>query len=159
MLIPNHVHLFLAPSDAFMFAIGLAGFFSLLVLVGAWRRQGRNVRTTATGVRLALGQGAAALAWLVFIGVAAWTIVDLGAKDLPTLPEAGWPPALMLATQIAAHVAALGGILTLIGIAPAFLVSGWSLWRKAHYLLFAAASLFAIAELWLWRAILAPHGG
>lgn len=150
---------FLRSSDAFTLAIGLAGFFSLLVLVGAWRRQGRDIRTTATGVRLAFGQGAAALAWLVFIGVAAWTIADLGAKDLPTLQQDGWPPALMLAAQIAAHVAALAGVLTLIGIAPAFLSSGWSLWRKAHYLVFAAASLFAIVELWYWRAILAPHSG
>ncbi len=150
---------FLKSSNAFALAIGLAGFFSLLVFVGAWRRLGRDIMTTATGVRLALGQGVAALAWLVFIGVTLFVTADLGAKDLSALQQAGWPPASMLAAQIAAHVAALAGILTLIGAAPVFLSSGWSLWRKAHYLLFAATSLFAVAELWLWRAILAPHSG
>jgi CubicO group peptidase (beta-lactamase class C family) len=146
-------------SDGFHLAVGLVGGFSLLALIGAWRRQGREVPTTAAGRWLALGHGAAALVWLAFIGALAWTTADLGAKDLPELQAAGWPPTALVATQIAAHVAAAAALLVAAGLVPVALRSGWTLWRKGHYALFALAGLIAVYALWNWRVILAPTSG
>jgi hypothetical protein len=150
---------FIASSAGFSAAFGLIALFSILALVGAWRRQGRMVRTTPTGRLLAFIHCVAALIWLGFIGVIAAATAMLAGKDLPVLQAGGWPPAPMLAVQVVAHVAGFAGVLSIVGVAPVLARSGWSLWRKAHYLLFAAASLFIIFELWRWRAILAPHSG
>lgn len=150
---------FLQSSDGFNAALGLAGAFSLLAFVGAWRRQGRRVETSPAGRWLAIGHALAALVWLAFIGVLVWASVDLGAKELADLQETGWPPGPLLATQIAAHAAALAAILAAVGIVPALVRSGWSIWRMAHYAFFAAAGLFAVYELWIWRAIFAPASG
>lgn len=150
---------FVQSSDGFNTALGLIAAMSALALVGAWRRQGRYVATSVAGQWLSLGHAVAALAWLALVALFGWASFDLGEKDLPDLQAAGWPPASLLAVIIAAHAAALAGILAAIGAAPVLTRSGWSLWRKAHYFLFAAAGLFAVFALWTWRVILAPMSG
>lgn len=150
---------FLDSSNGFYAAVGAVGALSLLAFVAAWRRQGRAVATTPIGRRLALGHAASALLWLFFIGVFAFAMIDLSGKSLPELQAEGWPPPPIFALQIAAHAAALSAFLIAVGSAPVFLRSGWSLWRKAHYLLFAAAGIFAVFELWAWRLIFSATSG
>jgi hypothetical protein len=150
---------FLQSSDGFNLGLGLAGAFSVLAFVGAWRRQGRYVATTGAGKWLSLGHAVAAVLWLAAIAIFGWASIDLSAKELPDLQAAGWPPASLLAAAIAAHIAAIGAVLIAIGAAPVLTRSGWSPWRKAHYLMFAAAGLLAVFDLWTWRAILAPMSG
>ncbi len=150
---------FFRSSDGLYAALGLVGLFSLIAFVGLWRRQGREIATTDAGRWLSLGHAAAALVWLALIGIVLWAAADLGAKNLPDLQAAGWPPASLLAAQIAAHVAALTALGVAIGALPVIARSGWTLWRKAHYLLFAAAGLFVVFMLWSWRMILAPMSG
>lgn len=150
---------FLQSTDGLNAALGLAAAFSMLALIGAWRRQGRDVETTGAGKWLALGHGFAALVWLVFAGIAVWATAALSAMGLPDLQASGWPPAPLLALLIAANAAALAAIAAAIGVVPVMTRSGWSLWRKAHYVLFAAAGLFALYELFVWRLILAPVSG
>ncbi|MEK7265923.1 MAG: serine hydrolase [Pseudomonadota bacterium] len=150
---------FLQSTDGFNAALGLALGFSLLTFLSAWRRQGREVETTGAGKWLALGQGAVAVFWLAFAGVIVWATGALTSLDLPDMQAAGWPPAALIGAMIAANLAAIGGLAAAIGVVPVFTRSGWSPWRKAHYLLFAAAGLFAVYELFVWRLILAPVSG
>lgn len=150
---------FLNSSDGFNLALGLVAAFSLTAFVGAWRRQGRDVDTTGAGKWLAAGHALAALVWIGFIGVLAWTTADLGAKELAELQEIGWPPRSLFAAQVGAHVAAFAALLAAAGVVPVFTRSGWSLWRKAHYGLFAAAGLYAVYQLWNWRLILSANSG
>jgi hypothetical protein len=150
---------FLNSSDGFNLAIGLVAALSLVAFVGAWRRQGRDVETSGAGRWLAAGHAFAAFIWLGFIGVLGWATATIGQLELAELQEIGWPPPFILAAQIAAHVAALAAILAAIGVALVFTRSGWSLWRKAHYVLFAAAGLFAVYQLWNWRMILSANSG
>jgi len=150
---------FLQSSDGFNAGLGVALLFSLGVFISAWRRQGRDVETTDAGKWLALGQGVVALSWLSFAGVIGWATAALSSLELPDLQAAPWPPAPLLAAIIAANVAAAGTAAALIGVIPVLTRSGWSLWRKAHYALFAAACLFGAYELHVWRLILAPFSG
>lgn len=147
---------FLQTSDGLNVGIGLVGLMSILAFAGAWRRQGRDVATTSIGKWLALGHAGVAFLWLVFIGVISWVSVDLASKDLADLQADGWPPASMIALIIAGHLAALGSVAAAVGLAPVAIGSGWSIWRRIHFALFAAAGLFATWLLWNWRVILAP---
>jgi len=150
---------FVDSSAGFYTAIGLVAGFSLLAFLGAWRRQGREVATSGAGRWLSAGHALVAFIWLAFLGIIGWATTILGAKELAELQADGWPPASLLAVQIAAHVAALGGIAAVAGLVPVFARSGWSIWRKAHYVLFAAACLFAVYELWTWRLIVSANSG
>lgn len=149
----------LQSSSGFYLGLGVVSAFSLIAILGAWRRQGRDIQTSATGKWLSLGHFLAALIWLSFIAIAGWAISSLSSKDLPDLQADGWPPAPLLVAQITAHIAAIIGLIAAIGVAPVFIRSGWSLWRKAHYALFAACGLLAVYELYVWRFILAPMSG
>lgn len=147
---------FLQSSNAFMAAAGAALFLSLTALLGLWRRQGRNVRTTDAGRLLAVGQLIVALAWFAFAGVLGWALSVLSGAQLPDLVDMGWPPDTLVYTSIAAMIAAAASALNALALPAVWTASGWSLWRKLHHALFAAAGLFAVYELWEWRLILAP---
>jgi hypothetical protein len=150
---------FLQSTDGFNAGLGLALAFSAMALVGAWRRQGRDVETTGAGKWLALGHGLTALVWIAFAAIAIWATVVLSSMELPDLQASGWPPTALLALLVAANVAAFAALAAAICAVPVITRSGWSLWRKAHYVLFAVAGLFAVYELFVWRLILAPVSG
>lgn len=150
---------FLGSSDAFNAAIGLVALFSALAFLGAWRRQGREVQTTRLGLWLAGGHAASASLWILFIVALTAVSAGLGAKELAELQAEGWPPLTLILAIVAAHLAALGAVAAAVAAFPALVGSGWSIWRKAHYLLFAAAGLFAVWQLAVWKVILAAPSG
>ena len=76
--------------------------------------------------------------------------------DFAELSRDGWPPASMKNTLLLLNVAAVALAANVLATAPVFLASGWSVWRKAHHLLFAAAGVLALYGLWEWRLIFAP---
>ncbi len=146
---------FLASSDAFNAAIGAVTLFSLLAFLGAWRRQGREVETTRLGKRLAVGHATSAFLWIAFVVALIVVSASLAEKDLADFQADGWPPAPLIAAIVTSHLAALGAVAAAIGVFPVLVGSGWSVWRRAHYLLFVAAGLFAVWQLAIWKAILA----
>lgn len=150
---------FFQSTDGLNAALGVIALFSLLAIVGAWRRQGRDVETTLLGKWLALAHVVAALIWIALIAAAVSATAALSTKDLPDLQAAGWPPAPLVVLRAAAHAAAIAALFAAIGVAPAMTRSGWSIWRKGHYLLFTAAGLCAAYELLVWRLILASASG
>ncbi|MDZ7628592.1 MAG: serine hydrolase domain-containing protein [Parvularculaceae bacterium] len=150
---------FLNSSDAFNAAIGFVSVFSLLAFLGAWRRQGRDVETTRLGKWLAGGHAATAFLWLAFVGSLTVVSALLGEKELADLQAVGWPPVPLIVAIVVAHLAAIAALAAAIGVFPVLVGSGWSLWRRAHYILFAAAGLFAVWQLVAWKVILAAPSG
>lgn len=147
---------FWGSSRLFYAGVGGALFFSLTILLGAWRRQGRMVRSTQIGVFLALGQLAAAALWFAFIGVFGWAMVSLSELQLTDLVDLGWPPQALVWSRWAATAAAGGAVLMALATVPVMRSSAWTVWRKIHHVLFAVAGLFAAYALYEWRVILAP---
>lgn len=150
---------FLTSSTGFSAALGLVIAFSVIAFLGAWRRQGRDVETTGAGRWLAAGHAFIAILWLAFVGVLVWAVVGIGELDLADMQKIGWPPTPVLVAQVVAHVTALGALAAIAMIIPVLARSGWSIWRKGHYVLFAAAGAFALYELWVWRVILSANSG
>lgn len=150
---------FLQSPTAFYSGVGAALFFSLTVLLGAWRRHGRIERSTRLGGLIAAGQIVSALLWLGFAGILAWAMSTLTGLPLSHYVEIGWPPKALVYAHYAATLAALAAVVMAAATVPAFTASAWSLWRKAHHVLFAAAGLFAVYALIEWRFILAPMSG
>ncbi|MFN3959379.1 MAG: serine hydrolase domain-containing protein [Parvularculaceae bacterium] len=150
---------FLQSSDAFNAAIGLVSLMSLVAFISAWRRQGREVQTSQIGKWLAGGHATSALLWLLFIGALTAVSAGLVGKDLADLQAAGWPPPALILVIIAAHLAAIAAVAAAAAVFPVLAGSGWSAWRKAHYILFAAAGLFAVWQLAVWKVILAAPSG
>ncbi len=150
---------FLNSSDAFNAAIGVVALFSVFAFIGAWRRQGREVETTLLGKRLAVGHALSAFLWLAFIVALTAVSANFAEKDLADFQAEGWPPASLIAAIVTAHLAALGAVAAAIGAFPVLVGSGWSIWRRGHYLLFAAAGVFAVWQLAVWKVILAAPSG
>lgn len=147
---------FLASPMAFNLAIGLAALFAQMALIAAWRRQGRDVATTSAGKWLSLGHAVIAIVFLVFIGTIVAVTGSLQGKELSELQAVGWPPPALVVLIVVANVTALAGLAAAAGVFPVITRSGWSLWRKAHYAMFAAVGLFLVFELFEWRLVLAP---
>jgi CubicO group peptidase (beta-lactamase class C family) len=150
---------FFTSSDAFNAAIGLVSVFSIMAFLGAWRRQGRDVETTRLGKWLAGGHAASAFLWLLFVGTLTAVSAALGNKELADLQAEGWPPVPVIVAIVVAHLATLAAVAAAAGVFPVLVGSGWSIWRRAHYLLFAAAGLFAVWQLAAWKVILAAPSG
>ncbi len=150
---------FFNSSDAFNAAVGLVSLFSLLAFLGAWRRQGRDVETTRLGKWLAGGHAASAFLWLLFVGTLTAVSAMLGAKELADLQAVGWPPVSMMIAIVVAHLTALSAVAAAAGVFPVLAGSGWSVWRRAHYVLFAAAGVFAVWQLVVWKVIFALPSG
>jgi hypothetical protein len=146
---------FIQSSDAFNAALGGIALFSALAFVGAWRRQGREIETTRLGRWLAGGHAFASFLWLAFIVTLAAVSASLANKELADFQAEGWPPPPLIAAIIAAHLATLGAVAAAVAVLPVLIGSGWSIWRRGHYLLFVAAGLFAVWQLAVWKVIFA----
>jgi CubicO group peptidase (beta-lactamase class C family) len=146
---------FFQSSDAFNAALGGIALFSALAFVGAWRRQGREIETTRLGRWLAGGHALASFLWLAFIVTLAVVSASFANKELSDFQAEGWPPSPLIAAIIAAHLAALGAVAAAVAALPVLIGSGWSIWRRGHYLLFVAAGLFAVWQLAVWKVIFA----
>lgn len=144
---------FLAQSILFNVTVGAAVFFALTTLVGAWRRQGREVVQTNTGKMLGLGAFAGTI--ILFGLVAGFAAMlarmgSLGVADLVNYPLPIITMFRMIATLfVVATVVAIGSLF------PVWRGSGWSVWRKSHHTVFVLA-LGALAFMLIqWKFVFA----
>jgi hypothetical protein len=128
-------------------------FFAMTTLLGAWRREGRDVAQTSTGALLGLGALGVAVLTFVFAGAGGWLMVELSNASASTMQA--YPPASVSVFRLVAltvFVAALAGI---VSTGPAWTASGWGIWRKLHHSLFALSLAALAIVLVLWKAIFA----
>ncbi|NNL87831.1 MAG: beta-lactamase family protein [Marinicaulis sp.] len=133
---------------------GLAAFFAATTLGGAWRRQGRNVPQTGVGRGLgvfAIVAALCAIALVAMIVIVVATLSNYGAADL-----LNYPPAQIVWLRLIAMAAFIVAGLGVLSLAPVWLKSGWSIWRKLHHTMFAGAMALLGAVLVIWNIIFAP---
>jgi len=136
-------------------AAAAAFFFSLTMLVGAWRRQGRDVDQSILGG--AIGAFDLLIALAVFAGFA---LAVMGLQELEGLEVAelavAYPPPAVRWVVFAGWLWAGAAFFALVLLPPALAGSGWSIWRRGHHLLFAAALCFFAYMLMRWNVIVIP---
>jgi hypothetical protein len=143
-------------SAAFGAGLGAALLLSVTAFLGLWRRFGRKDVTRPLGRAIAVCHVGAAALWIGFATVFGASIGALSGVNLAELQAQGWPPAGLELARLVGHAAALGAFVSALLLPSAILASGWSIWRKGHFALFALAGLAAVVALFEWRLILAP---
>ncbi|MEL6950518.1 MAG: serine hydrolase domain-containing protein [Pseudomonadota bacterium] len=130
---------FLTNPNTALMAIGATAFFAVTTWLGFWRRVGQQREKTGVGGGLTV-LALLGIAPLIWMGALAASMGDTYAMSFAEI-FADWPPPLIGDFTLAATVAAAMGVLLFIGVLPAWASSGWSLWRKGHYSLFASCYL------------------
>lgn len=141
-------------STTLVLAFTLAGLLSVSTLLGAWWRWRRPAVRTAAGLlagRIAVLAAITMLALLAALIASIMAMADLGAADLPS-----YPPAVFLLVRALGWALVAMAAVALLALRPVWSGSGWSLWRRLHFSLFALALAFVGFQLWQWRIIAAP---
>ena len=135
-------------------AIGAVSFFAMTMVLGAWRRQGRDVSQSSTGRLIGLLQIASVASVIFFfIGLVLTTMefMDFGASDF-----LAYPPTALIVLRAAALSIVIAAVFCVASLYPTWRNSGWSIWRKSHHTFFAIALAFAASVFIEWNIVFAP---
>jgi hypothetical protein len=132
-------------------ALGAALFFSVTAWLGAWRRQGREPSHESMGFALNIFDLGAAAAVFVFVGALAIVINVLSTASINDLLD--YPPPAVIWLRVIAYGVFAFATLAVFSLAPAWISSGWSIWRKSHHTLFALALAGLAVMLVFWKFI------
>jgi len=138
------------------FAAAIA--FSATTWLGLWRRLNRSHDVTVIGRLISALDLTVATGWFAVAGLAAAVLSSTAGGGMMEV-FTDYPPPLSGALLLAGSLTAAGGGLAVLLTAPAFAASGWSIWRKLHHLLFAAAAAFGGFQLWSWGLAFSSPAG
>lgn len=139
--------------DYLKLALGAALFFAATTLLGAWRRQGREIAQTQAGALTGVGAMASALIVLAFAGAllsAMMGLASAGASMMQSYPTLSVHVLRM--AGLAVFAVALAG---LVSLWPVWRASGWGLLRKLHHTAFVIVLAGLAAMLVFWNVIFA----
>ncbi|MBI1392584.1 MAG: serine hydrolase [Alphaproteobacteria bacterium] len=148
----------LGDPQTFNIIVAAALAFAVMTWLGLWRRLGRPDATGVTGKALSAFALLATAPLFATVGLLMRTIAPLNDQSYAEIFAAYPPVGMEMAMHAASATAVLGGAL-LATIVPAWRGSGWSLWRKAHYLLFAVSYAAAGFMFWRWGLAFSSHIG
>lgn len=148
------VDLLRSPNTLYM-AFGAALLLALSSLLGFWWRLGRRYPHGFASSTAAFIGFVSALSVLTFAVLAALMVQQLSDFDISSM-AGNYPSAAMLHTHYAGWVVAGCGGAMLFALWPAWSGSGWGLWRRLHFSVFALMLAFTAYLLWQWRVIGAP---
>ncbi|MEN7341632.1 MAG: serine hydrolase domain-containing protein [Pseudomonadota bacterium] len=121
--------------------------------LGLWRRLRQQRESTNAGRWLSL---------LALLGLAPFIWIGVLSGDVSSVQDLSfaeifddWPPAILLWIATAATLAALVGVLMVIGVPFAWKSTQWNLIRKLHYTAYAASYGFLTIMLISWDIV--PH--
>ena len=135
--------------------LGIATLLALTTLLGAWRRFGRGGGwgfSSSVPGGISIAAGAVQLLFIAILGV---LIMGLADFDLSRMAD-DYPDTRMFLLHYAGWMVTGVSLAMLAGLWPTWSGSGWSLWRRLHFSLFALALVLVSAQLWQWRIIGAP---
>jgi hypothetical protein len=132
--------------------VGLVSLLALTTLLGAWRRGGRGGGGTLPARVAAILAITAGVAQGLFIAAVVVLAMGFADFDLSRMVD-HYPDTGMFLLHSAGWLVAAVALLMLAALWPAWVGSGWSLWRRLHFSLFALALLLVSLQLWQWRII------
>ncbi len=127
--------------------------FAVTTWLGAWRRWGSTVSQTVTGKALGVFDLVTAASIFVFFALLV-SVISAASGDTDALLKNYPPSQIQLMRMFAIFVFFLGST-ALVSLIPAWLKSGWSIWRKAHHTLFALSLGFLAVMLVAWNIVFA----
>lgn len=143
-----------APMTLFI-VVGAALLLALSSLLGFWWRLNRPSRhsfASSTAAFIGLVSSLSVLLFAVSAAVMAQQMSDLDISKL----AGNYPSAAMLYTHYAGWLVAGCGAAMLFALWPVWWGSGWGLWRRLHFSVFAVVLALLGFLLWQWRVIGAP---
>ena len=150
------VGLLTAPMTLFG-ALGACLLLALTSLLGFCWRLGRGP-SYGEGFAAGLAAAVSLLSSLCVLGFVVMVIlmaIELSGLDLSTM-AATYPNESMLHVSYAGWAMAGAAAAMLLALPPAWLATGWGLWRRLHFSVFAVALACAAGLLWHWRVYAAP---
>lgn len=149
---------FLGSSFGFNLMLGLALFFTVTTLLGAWWRWGREVPASPLGNRLRVVPVTVAIVWILLAISIVWVVLTIASID-PTKFQSGevsYPPFAIKAVMFMAIAAAIAALAQVLALVPVWLKSGWSVWRRIHFTIYAVILALAVIVMWNWNLIGKP---
>lgn len=143
-----------APNTLFI-VFGAALLLALSSLLGFWWRLGRRYPHGFASSTAAFVGLVSSLSVLTFAVLAALMVQELSDFDISSM-AGNYPSDAMLYTHYAGWVVAGCGAAMLLALWPAWSGSGWGLWRRLHFSVFALVLATFGYLLWQWRVIDAP---
>ncbi|GJL91731.1 serine hydrolase domain-containing protein [Hyphococcus sp.] len=127
--------------------------FAATTMLGAWRRQGREVAQSSTGALIGVAAFAVAVLSFAFGGAIVWLMATLSNATASTM-QAYPLPAVSIFRLMALAMFAVG-VAGMFSLWPVWRASGWGLWRKMHHVLFAIALASLAVMLVFWNVVFA----
>lgn len=143
---------FMNNPNTFFGSFGLALLLTLTTLLGFWRRFGHGQNHGFSSPVAGLISFLASVSILTLVVAVAILTSSLTSFDISQLPG-DYPSNAMYFTHYAGWFVAIMSLFMLIGLWPAWSDSGWKLFRRLHFSLYAIALFFFAIQLWQWRVI------
>lgn len=150
---------FLSSSNALLVGFGGTLLFSITAILGMYYRFAREAHTSVIGQVLRWVNVLSVLLWLAFFvtfGISMVTLMDL---DISTIDESPFPPITLKIALTLTIALCIQGIIHLVCVWPVWTKSGWTIWQRMHFTLYAACSIFAVFLLFHWGLIGADFYG
>ncbi len=149
---------FLGSSFGFNLILGLALIFSITTLLGAWWRFGREVPASPIGKRLRVVPISVAIIWLLLAISIVWVMLTIAGFETVRVQsgEVSYPPFAVKAALFMAIAAAIAALAQVLTVVPVWLKSGWSIWRRIHFTVYAVILVLAVIVMWNWNLIGKP---
>lgn len=149
---------FMGSSFGFNLILGLALIFTVTTLLGAWWRWGREVLESPLGNRLRVVPVTVAIVWILLAISIMWVVMTIANFDSMKFQsgEVSYPPIAVKAVLFMAITAAIAALAQVLTVVPVWLKSGWSVWRRIHFTVYAFILALAVIVMWNWNLIGKP---
>lgn len=148
----------LQSSSDFYLLFGLAVLLSISTLLGAWWRWGRTIAVDRWGHRLRWLPPIVAAIWLALALSVAWLGLVIAGIEVSEFQagKSSYPPIAAKFVLSLSLLAAIAAGVLLVALVPAWVASGWSLWRRVHLSIYAVVLVLAVIAMWNWNMIGKP---
>jgi CubicO group peptidase (beta-lactamase class C family) len=150
---------FISTSNALILGFGGVLLLSITSLIGMYYRFGRGLLMTPIGTTLAwinIGTVAVWLSFFTFFALGLSAMINL---DITQIDKTPFPPVTLKIAFALTILLSVMSIIHLLSLVPTWRHSGWPIWRRITFTLYAFSSVFGVYMLYHWNLIAASIYG